>query len=126
MIRHLLDTHALIWWLRDAPELTRNARGAIMNEMNSIFFSPANVYEIAFKQHCGRLERFSLSPTDAALAQGFVELPMAVAHAERAARLPLLHGDPWDRIIAGQAIVEDMIVLTRDPRIAVLGAKTLW
>jgi PIN domain nuclease of toxin-antitoxin system len=53
-------------------------------------------------------------------------LPISAQHADLAARFPPVHKDPWDRVLAAQAIIESMSVVSRDPRIAALGATVLW
>lgn len=125
-MRLLLDTHTLIWTLQDAPDLSPQVRSAVRQDLHEIFVSAVSVYEIEFKQTRGRLETFPISVRQAMSALGFLELSIAWAHSERAARFPFGHRDPWDRIIAAQAILESMMVVTRDPKIAALGAQTFW
>jgi hypothetical protein len=59
------------------------------------------------------------------LLLGFLELPITIAHAEHAAGLPLLHGDPFDRMLVAQAIVEQMVLVTADSRLAEYPVTTL-
>lgn len=125
MTRYLLDTHALIWWNEAAPELSSAAQSVVVNGAQ-IHVSSASIYEVEFKIARGRLAPWSASTIALAETEGFLELQISAAHAERAARLPLVHRDPWDRIIAAQSIIEDLTVVTRDPAIAALGARTLW
>jgi PIN domain nuclease of toxin-antitoxin system len=124
--RLLLDTHALVWWNEASPSLSARARSAIEDENAELHVSAASIYEIELKIARGRLAPWSAPTIELAQHEEFLELPILVAHAERAARLPFAHRDPWDRIIAAQAIHEGMTVLTRDPKIAALGAQTLW
>jgi PIN domain nuclease of toxin-antitoxin system len=123
--RLLLDTHVLIWWLQSSPALSQRSLDAIIDSRNTVAVSAATIYEIAFKVRLGRLSVFS-SPREALSTLGFHELPINLDHAERAASFQLTHRDPWDRLLAAQAIIEDMTVVTRDPEIAALGALTLW
>ncbi len=125
MTRFLLDTHALIWWNEAAPDLSSAARAVIANG-GEIHVSSASIYEIEFKIARGRLAPWSGSTIELVHAEGFLELPISAAHAEHAASFPLIHRDPWDRILAAQAILEGMTVVTRDPSITALGAPTLW
>jgi PIN domain nuclease of toxin-antitoxin system len=101
-------------------------RRKILAEDNEISVSAASFYEIGLKMTWGRLQRFPLSIHEAMRANGFRELSITPEHAERAASFPLVHRDPWDRILAAQAILEGMTVVTRDPSVAALGAPTLW
>jgi PIN domain nuclease of toxin-antitoxin system len=121
----LLDTHALIWWNESAPELSAAAREAIAGEAE-IYVSAASIYEIDLKIARGTLAAWSAPTVELVQSELFLELPLTLAHAARAAALPLIHRDPWDRIIAAQAIAEGLTVISRDPAIASLGARLMW
>ena len=97
-----------------------------MDPGNSVHVSAASIYEIGLKVTQLKLAGIPMDVRDSIDALGFAALPISGEHAEHAARFPLVHRDPWDRIIAAQAIVERMTVVTRDPEIAALGASTLW
>jgi PIN domain nuclease of toxin-antitoxin system len=122
----LLDTHALIWWFEDAPNLSAGARAAIKTGPSPVYFSAASIYETEYKIACGKMRPLQASCLELARSQGFVELPISARHADLAARLPSAHKDPWDRVLAAQGICEGLSVVTRDPRIAALGATVLW
>ena len=121
----LLDTHALIWWFEDAPNLSATARAAI-KVGPAVYFSAASIYETEYKIACGKMRPLQTTFLELARSQSFVELPISARHADLAARLPSAHKDPWDRVLAAQAICESMSVVSRDPRIAALGATVLW
>lgn len=122
----LLDTHALIWWFEDAPALSAAARAAIQAGPSAAYFSAVSIYETEYKIACGKMRPLQASFLELARGQGFIELPISARHADLAARLPSAHKDPWDRVLAAQAICESMSVVSRDPRIAALGATVLW
>jgi PIN domain nuclease of toxin-antitoxin system len=122
----LLDTHALIWTFEPSPALSQGAAATILNPNNTIWVSAASIYEIGLKVTRGALPGLPMSPRASSLTLGFSLLDINAEHAERAAALPLIHRDPWDRIIAAQALVEGLIVITRDPAIAALGARVMW
>lgn len=122
----LLDTHALIWWFEDAPQLSSAARKAIEEPSTAVYFSPVSVFELENKAARGKLRSLRAPLVDLAQDQGFLELPINARHADLAARLPAVHRDPWDRLLAAQGILEGMSIVTRDPRIAALGATALW
>ncbi|MBX6315961.1 MAG: type II toxin-antitoxin system VapC family toxin [Isosphaeraceae bacterium] len=110
----LLDTHTYIWWLAEPSRLTQEARAAIANPRNFVFVSAASVIEIAIKQANGELE--ASEPLENLLkACRFVELPLKVAHASALRELPPVHRDPFDRMLAAQARVEGMTLVSRDP-----------
>ena len=112
----LLDTHALLWWLSDDPKLGPEARASIEKRTNAVYVSAAATWEIAVKRSAGKLE----APGDIEewLAdEGFMALPIQVAHAVAAAELPLHHKDPFDRVMIAQAQLEDLTLLARDDQI---------
>jgi len=116
-IRLLLDTHVAIWFFEDPGLLTNEAREVVEDSANVSYLSAASVWEWALKQALGRIS----TPTEldaGAVRAGFEELPVTWAHGRAAAALPALHGDPFDRILVAQATLEDLVLLTRDRRVA--------
>ena len=113
----LLDTHVVLWWLADAKTLDSAVKDRL--EVDSeIFLSSATVWEVGIKQALGKLT------SDDKLAErvrdcGFSLLPITADHAIAAARLPLHHRDPFDRMLVGQALVEGLRLMTRDRAFAV-------
>lgn len=127
-MRLLLDTHTLIWWLENRA-LTKAAKSAISDTSNEIWVSVASAYEISFKVTLGKLPSCaSLIPKFSVTLQteGFRHLECTVRHGIEAGRLPLIHRDPWDRMLAAQAIVEDMAIVSNDEKLSALGAKRVW
>jgi PIN domain nuclease of toxin-antitoxin system len=120
----LLDTHVILWWLADDPELGPQARKAIAEPESLVAVSAASAWEIAIKRALGRLQAPDDLETQIA-RNGFAPLPITVAHALRAGALPPRHDDPFDRMLVAQAQLEGLTVVTRDPRIAVYGVRTL-
>jgi PIN domain nuclease of toxin-antitoxin system len=111
----LLDTHALIWFLAGRDELRQEAREAI-ETADHVYVSAASIWEMAAKVARGRLD----APTDfphRLLDLGMVQLAMEWEHARVAGGLPLLHRDPFDRMLVAQAIVERLTIVTRDEAI---------
>ncbi len=128
-MRYLLDTHALLWWLNDAPQLSETARRIIGAPSNEIHVSAASAWEIATKFTKGRLPTASLLLPDFAAVinnEGFRELAISSAHMVRSALLPGPHRDPFDRILAAQSITEDMALISLDRDIPPLGVITVW
>ena len=125
----LLDTHALLWWQTDDPQLSPAARAAIADDSNEVFVSAASAWEIATKVRLGKLpgleaaaERF----VELLLADGFQPLPMSARHALRAGAYAVAHRDPFDRMLAAQSELEGLLLVTRDSEFAAFGATTLW
>lgn len=125
-MRLLLDTHAVLWALSDSPRLSGTARRVLMSDTSEVFVSPVSAYELAFKAALGKLPPLPRPFAELCADQAFTELPVTSRQADLAARLPLVHRDPWDRILAAQAILEGLTLLTQDPALAALGPATLW
>ena len=128
-MRLLLDTHALIWWWKDDPVLREEARALLANVANDIFVSAATAWELATKVRKGQLaEMRDRLPDfcDYVESDGFLQLGVTAEHGLRGASLPGAHKDPFDRLIAAQALIEDLTVITCDPAIATFGCKVLW
>lgn len=125
----IVDTHALIWWWNDDPSLSTPARGALAARSNAIFVSAATAWEIATKVRAGRLpsmaQRVLLYDRDVT-EDGFAHLDIRPEHGVRGGLLEGDHRDPFDRLIAAQALIEDMTVITRDPEFGRFGCKVLW
>ena len=128
-MRLLLDTHALIWWWKDDPILPADARAAMTDPANHVFVSAATGWEMATKVRKGQLPemRDRLPVFDHDVVQdGFRHIAVTSAHGVRGGSLAGSHKDPFDRLIAAQALIEDLTVITRDREIAAFGCKVLW
>jgi PIN domain nuclease of toxin-antitoxin system len=111
----LIDTHILLWWLADDRALPDVARTVIADPATTVVVSAATVWEIAIKQAAGRLDApDDLMPT--LDDNDFDTLPMTASHAFDAARLPLHHTDPFDRMLIAQATAENLTLVTADRR----------
>ena len=125
----LLDTHALLWAVLDPTKLTSRARTIAADESNEIFVSAASAWEIATKVRLGKLpqaEKFELSFFEVIEIAGYSLLAINAEVALRAGRLVGEHGDPFDRMIAAQAIAGDLLVLSSDPKLDSFGVRRLW
>ncbi len=128
-MRALLDTHALLWWLADSERLSVPARRTIADESNEILVSAASAWEIATKFRLGRLEAsgaVALDIAGAVASQGFEELTISVADAERAGRLPGPHRDPFDRMLIAQALSRDLAIVSIDTAFDRYGVNRHW
>jgi PIN domain nuclease of toxin-antitoxin system len=113
-----------LWWLNEPRLLSDEGQAAIADRENDVFLSAASVWEAAVKEAAGRLS-VPRPFAESARREGLVELGIRWEHAERAARLPALHGDPFDRILVAQAQVEKLVLVTRDPRVRAYDVATL-
>ncbi len=128
-MRVLLDTHALLWWVADSRRLSERARAAIRNEANDVVVSAVSAWEIATKHRLGRLPGADGLAGDirgAIVGQGFSELPISIADAERAGRLPGPHRDPFDRLLIAQALAHDLAIVSNEKPFDLYGAPRLW
>ncbi len=123
-MRLLVDTHLLLWAVARSRRLPTEARKLLENPANDVFYSAASLWEIAIKAALRRADfRIDLALVRPALAgMGFSELAVSGAHAEKVAGLPLIHKDPFDRMLVAQSLHEPLILLTNDSVLAAYGA----
>ena len=134
-MRILLDSHVFIW-VKSAPEnLTDEARAAIIDPANDVYISVASAWELWLKRAkkpivavAPILNGGAASFLEACKESGIAVLEITLEHAATAAALPLVHRDPFDRMLIAQAIVERLTTVTDDPafrrykRLRVFGA----
>jgi len=116
----LLDTHILLWAAAGDSRLSGKALTRIEDEANTIFFSVVSIWEVVIKQTLNRHDfRVDARVLRARLLEhGYLELPVNGNHVLTVARLPKIHGDPFDRLLIAQAMEERMTLLTSDPTVA--------
>jgi PIN domain nuclease of toxin-antitoxin system len=128
-VRVLLDTHTLLWAKISPKSLSRQVAEILANPLNVIFVSAATAWEIATKVRLGKL------PGAVSLERDFLEiiedsgytlLPIDAENGLRAGRLIGDHGDPFDRMIAAQALDMDIPVLSADTKLDEFGIRRLW
>jgi len=128
-MRLLLDTHVLLWWFMDDPLLSRGASAAIADESNEVLVSAASAWEIATKHRLGKLpEARDAYPRFEELVarNGFAMLPVSVRHGLRAGSYLDPHGDPFDRMLAAQAELEGLSLVSRDRIFARFPVQLVW
>jgi PIN domain nuclease of toxin-antitoxin system len=128
-VRFLLDTHALLWWAFGSSEVSARASAILADRSNSIYVSSASAWEISTKHRLGRLPEASVLVQDMPgwfERAGLTELPISVAHAQRAGALPQLHRDPFDRMLAAQALIEEVPIIGRDEVLRDFGVALVW
>ncbi len=125
----LLDTHALLWWWLDSPQLSAKASRCIANESNEIFASAASAWEIATKHRLGKLglPKLTMQRYESLLAaDGFEPLAITTGHALLAGSYAQPHADPFDRMIAAQSELEQLPLISSDSAMKQFGIKVLW
>ena len=124
----LLDTHALLWFQSGDRRVSQAARRAIEAGDAELLVSAATVWEMAIKASLGKL-RLS-SPVDAyvteKIAQGYRLLSVSWAHAAKVETLPWHHRDPFDRLLAAQALTEGCALVTRHRVFRKYGVQVVW
>jgi PIN domain nuclease of toxin-antitoxin system len=112
----LLDSHCLVWWLGGMP-ISEQADEAIADLNNEVYVSAASIWELEIKSALGKLtiDGDLLGEIDVA---GLSLLPVTALHGQAAARLPMHHRDPFDRMLIAQAQLESCSIVSRDSRFA--------
>jgi PIN domain nuclease of toxin-antitoxin system len=130
-VRVLLDTHTLIWAVMQPAKLPKKVGELMQNPSTQSFFSSVSLYEISLKYHSGKWDdvaEFATEKTSIKILSDFgaIELPIYSSHARLAGALPNDHKDPFDRLIAAQAIFEQLVLLSADPLMDGFGVQRLW
>lgn len=128
-MRLLVDTHAMLWWLRDDSRLSPRARAILEDGGNELLWSLASSWEIAVKIRSGKLDLdrpLERLYADLVTEQGVVLLPVSHDHCARVADLPLHHRDPFDRMLVVQAQHARVPLLTADPKLGAYEVQLLW
>ena len=116
----LLDTHLLIWAASTPERLSSEALGLLQNANYQLYFSAVNLWEISIKRGLGRQD-FRLNPSllyRGLIENGYTELVVKSFHCVALKQLPVIHKDPFDRMLVAQAVSEGMLLLTSDSVIA--------
>lgn len=125
----LLDTHAFLWWLGGDNALSAAARAAIADEGNEVFVSAASAWEITTKYRLGKLPGVAAIVADLCRAitdQNFTSLPISVRHGQVAGALPGTHRDPFDRMLIAQAMLEGLVLVSKEHTFDAYGVGRLW
>ncbi len=112
----LLDTHIVLWLLRDAPELTAKGR-RLIRTAEALYVSSVSIWEAAIKSAQGRLPIAMARMESQLIETGCRPLAVTWAHALRYRELPPLHRDPFDRMLVAQAMNEPLHLLTHDAQL---------
>jgi len=124
----LIDTHVLLWWWTDAEKISPRAKSAIVDARNRSYVSAAVAWELAIKVNLGKLNArevvFALPQL--LLEEGFRRLAISTDHALRAGLLPLLHRDPFDRMLVAQAQALNFPIVSADAIYDRYGVQRIW
>ncbi|MGD0520477.1 MAG: type II toxin-antitoxin system VapC family toxin [Terracidiphilus sp.] len=125
----LLDTHTILWFMLGAPKLSDPASAALENLANEVFVSVVCIWEIATKVRIGKMPEPGNLLKDPRLALeslGFRDLPLTLSHARLGGSLVHPHKDPFDRMLAAQALLEGLTLVSMDTVFDDLAVPRLW
>lgn len=125
----LLDTHTLLWATLSPSDLSPKVARIIEDESNVILVSAASAWEIATKVRIGRLpgaERLEKEFLDVMKDTGYTLIAIDAPVALRAGRFPSEHRDPFDRVLAAQALADDIPILSSDVKLDSFGVQRIW
>ena len=128
MTDYLLDTHAFMWWIDDDQRLSTAVR-RVIEAANRVLVSDVSLWETAIKAAVGKFETRSDLDSwfDGHLAaERFGPLAIARSHLVRVASLPMIHRDPFDRLLVAQAQTERLVMVTGDSHIVRYDVETIW
>jgi PIN domain nuclease of toxin-antitoxin system len=128
-VRVLLDTHALLWFLLNDARLSGSAHTLITDPANDVFVSPASYWEIAIKISLGKYtleEDFAEFMESQFVENDLTVLPITVEHTAIVATLAFHHRDPFDRLLAAQAMAESVPLVSADPVFDLYPVKRMW
>ena len=128
-MRLLLDTHTLLWWVEDDPQLSPAARDSIGDENNECLVSLVSAWEMAIKTSLGKLRL--TGPVLDYFQQhlpgnNFRRLDITLEHVTRVQNLPLHHRDPFDRLLLAQAQQERLALVSADAMVLRYGIERIW
>jgi len=123
-MRYLIDTHVLLWWFFDRDALSKEAQVIIADSDNDVLVSVVTPWEIFIKQQKGKL-KIPDGLMEEIENEAFEILPINTKHLMPYKGLPLVHSDPFDRMIIAQTIKEELTLITRDKLILQYNVKTL-
>lgn len=116
LVRYLLDSHVFLW-LDDPERMTAKVQAMLADRDNELFFSVASIWELTLKRAAGKLH-FTGPFTATAEAYQITLVPIRAEHAAKTEELPRYHKDPFDHMLVAQALVEDLVLVTRDEVVA--------
>ena len=117
-VEYLLDTHTYLWALRGGQKLSCEAKEIIADESVTKFVSAVSAYEIMYKYQIGKLPEYeSVAENYFEIFRKFGadELPVSMRHAHFAGKFKWTHRDPFDRLLAAQAVTDNLTLITNDP-----------
>jgi len=128
MIRYLIDTHTAMWFFNGDAKLSKTANDIIYDFSNPIYMSIASAWEVAIKLSIGKLDIINCTADFLRDAETnkIIILPISPASLTALETLPMIHRDPFDRLLIATAITEQMTFITDDENIAKYEVSQIW
>ena len=128
MGRYLLDTHTAMWFLNGDEKLSKIAKETILNFSNVKYISIASAWEIAIKLSIGKLDivKSTADFLHDAEENGFIIIPITRTSLSTLETLPIIHRDPFDRLLIAIALAEEMTLITDDENIKRYEVSQIW
>jgi len=127
-MRYLLDTHVIIWYMEDSAELSLEVKEIIDNPENTVCICSISLWEIAIKMNINKL-KLSINLDELLFDvknSEFIILQIENEYLKKYFSLPLLHRDPFDRLLISTALSEDLIIITADENIHRYDVQWMW
>ena len=128
-MKYLLDTHTLLWVSIGSNRLSKTARALLTGTQHIFFVSAVTSFELSTKHRLGRLPEAKslLVNFEMQIEQsGFQLLSISSLHARSAGAYPQIHKDPFDRVLAAQALVEELWIMSADEQLDVFDVQRVW
>lgn len=128
-MKFFLDTHTFLWFVDESPQLAAHSRQLIEDGNNEVHVSVASIWEMAIKVSLNKLEvpaAFETFISQQLAANDFLLLPVEVTHPRVVTSLPFHHKDPFDRLLAAQALAENIPVISADSKLDPYGIQRVW
>jgi PIN domain nuclease of toxin-antitoxin system len=125
----LIDTHALLWIMGNHPRLSTTTRAVITNLSNDCYVSVVSVWEAATKHRSGKLPEAAplvANPTRILSGLRLTPLPLELEHAHLAGSMSTAHKDPFDRMLAAQALLKGLTLVSNDAVFDSMLVTRLW
>ena len=125
----LIDTHTLIWAVDNPAKLGRTAAAELRNPGNALLLGAGSLWEISIKVGQKKLDLslpFRQWMSQAITDLGLTILPITVESADVQAGLPRHHGDPFDRLLVAQALVDQVPIVSGDKQLDAYGVTRIW
>jgi len=124
-LKLLLDTHVFVWWAAGDLKLSQAATAALNDPDNECFLSAIVAWEFQWIQARGRIP-FAIPLSEILKTAPVTKIDIPFELHAFSASLPPIHGDPVDRILIAQALLDDMVLVTRDEDVRRYPVRTLW